>query len=511
MSWRHFMVLWATKATNTPWIYWGLVSTSPPCTDRSGTTSAAARGALWAMHQCSTQLPVISLKSWQLTSQSLRLLVMGEKMFSLIFSQSSPRPYRSTTRKLGQWPRCWFMSGSNAVGSPRRFTVTRVGTLNLSWWKPCVSSVASRRPGPLHITLVAMHSVSDSGTPCMTCFEPCPRNRRPSGHSTSRSLCRHITIRLTLPPDFRPTSSGLARNLSCQMTTCLGAQPYLQLDTLTGYGSIDYTCRICTPEHWNVSKNLQRRDKKQTDQKAADHPLHVGDWSTSETMSLAGAWPMASWTAHRDGTSLPRHICVWGQTILWWEEQTLSQDDLLPARAPMAAATEEPIWEALAQAHPQYPDRGEFWLGRPMTVGLPPAAPIPAAPIPATPFLQLTPPPPPPPRQLDLHPGAPPEQTKAKCSVVTLMLSWSTVYLLHHDWTLMSWPLIWYYLIVLCMFIWAVTGSVDRVHIKVTECCVVCEWVMFVTSIPVNLYTKPCIFVCGLLKRDILPYSGAFT
>ena len=105
----------------------------------------------------------------------------------------------------------------------------------------------------------------------------------------------------------------------------------------------------------------------------------------------------------------------------------------------MAAAAEEPIWEALAQAHPQYPDWGEFWLGRPVTVGLPPAAPIPADPIPAAlipaaPFLQLTPPQ----SELDMHPGTPPEQTKVKCSVTTLMLSWSTVYLLHHDRTLMS-------------------------------------------------------------------------
>ena len=116
------------------------------------------------------------------------------------------------------------------------------------------------------------------------------------------------------------------------------------------------------------------------------------------------------------------------------QERTLSRDDLLPARAPLAAAAEEPIWEALAQAHPLDPDRGEFWLGRPVTVGLPPAAPIPAAPIPAA----LIPAADTPQSELDLHPATPPEQTKAKCSVTTLMLSWSTVYLLHHDRTLMS-------------------------------------------------------------------------
>ena len=70
------------------------------------------------------------------------------------------------------------------------------------------------------------------------------------------------------------------------------------------------------------------------------------------------------------------------------QERTLSRDDLLPARAPLAAAAEEPpTRETPAQANPQYPDRGEFWLGRPATVGLPPAAPMPLpAPIPAAPI-----------------------------------------------------------------------------------------------------------------------------
>ena len=47
MSWRRFMMIWATKAMRAPWSYRGLVSTGPPCTERSGTTSAAASDALW--------------------------------------------------------------------------------------------------------------------------------------------------------------------------------------------------------------------------------------------------------------------------------------------------------------------------------------------------------------------------------------------------------------------------------------------------------------------------------
>ena len=107
----------------------------------------------------------------------------------------------------------WFQR----YGSPRRSTVTRVGTLNLSgWWNPCVSSLASRRPYPLHTTPEATHSVtvSDLIAPCIIFCVPCRRTRSQSGHSTSRSLYRCITTRLILPPGFcplplvRPGTSG---------------------------------------------------------------------------------------------------------------------------------------------------------------------------------------------------------------------------------------------------------------------------------------------------------------
>ena len=257
-----------------PWSCWGLVPTGPSCTEKPRTTSAAVSGARWAMHQRSTPLPVICLpavplKSWQSTSRSLRLLVMGEKMFlfSLMFSRSSPRPYRCATRRQGQSPRCWSMSGFSATGYPTKSTVTRVGTLSLSWWNPCVSSMAPRRPGPLHAIPMATRSASDSIACCMICFEPCPRNRNPSGHSTSRSLCRRITIHLTLPPGFRPTSFCSARNRSYQLTTCLGAQPRPRLDRPTGYDSIGCACRLHTRGHWNISKKLQQRDESRRTRK----------------------------------------------------------------------------------------------------------------------------------------------------------------------------------------------------------------------------------------------------
>ena len=84
-----------------------------------------------------------------------------------------------------------------------------------------------------------------------------------------------------------------------------------------------------------------------------------------------------------------------------------------------------------------------------------------------------------------------------------------SVYLFHHDRTLMAWPPIWYYLIALYMFIWVVTGQGP--HQGHWALC--CLWmrVMFITSIRVNLYIRPCIFVCAFLLRDVLSYRGTFT
>ena len=72
-----------------------------------------------------------------------------------------------------------------------------------------------------------------------------------------------------------------------------------------------------------------------------------------------------------------------------------------------------------------------------------------------------------------------------------------SVYLSHHDRTLMACPLIWYYFIALYMFIWVVTGQGP--HQGHWALC--CLWVrvMFITSIHVNLYIRPCIFMCAFL------------
>ena len=127
---------------------------------------------------------------------------------------------------------------------------------------------------------------------------------------------------------------------------------------------------------------MERR--KQTDQKAADHPLHVGDLVYLRNRVLGRSKIQDRWHPELHVMTARPYpgIHVYGVKPF-----SGGQDDLLPARAPLTAAAEEPTRETPAQANPQYPDQGEFWLGRPATVGLPPAAPMPPpAPIPAAPL-----------------------------------------------------------------------------------------------------------------------------
>ena len=70
----------------------------------------------------------------------------------------------------------------------------------------------------------------------------------------------------------------------------------------------------------------------------------------------------------------------------------------------------------------------------------------------------------------------------------------------------MAWPLIWYYLIALYMFIWVVTGQGPH------QChwALGCLWVrvMFITSIRFNLYIRPCILVCAFLNETFYRTAG---
>ena len=182
-----------------------------------------------------------------------------------------------------------------------------------------------------------------------------------------------------------------------------GQEPQLPVDRLLGrtttsaVGPTDWVRQHrlrLQASHARALKQLQEaaaERRKQTDQKAADHPLHVGDLVYLRNRVLGRSKIQDRWRPELHVVTARPYpgIHVYGvKPFSGGQERTLSRDDLLPARAPLAAAAEEPpTRETPAQANPQYPDRGEFWLGRPATVGLPPAAPMPLpAPIPAAPI-----------------------------------------------------------------------------------------------------------------------------
>ena len=179
-----------------------------------------------------------------------------------------------------------------------------------------------------------------------------------------------------------------------------GQEPQLPVDHLLGrtttsaVGPTDWVRQHrlhLQASHARALKHLQEaaaERRKQTDQKAADHPLHVGDLVYLRNRVLGRSKIQDRWRPELHVVTARPYpgIHVYGvKPFSGGQERTLSRDNLLPARAPLAAAAEEPpTRETPAQASPQYPDRGEFWLGRPATVGLPPAAPMPLpAPIPA--------------------------------------------------------------------------------------------------------------------------------
>ena len=244
----------------------------------------------------------------------------------------------------------------------------------------------------------------------MICCEPCPQNRSPSGHSTPRSLCRHMPHTST---EFSPHFLLYGWKPQLPVDPCAWAHNHIrgwthQLGTAASAAPAGFACRgtKTSPRNCSWETKADRPEscrsaekRKQTDQKVADHPLHVGDLVYLRNHVLGSSKIHVWWCpAHHDSTSLPWHTCVWSQTILWWaREMTCCMPGhhwLLPQRN-----------QHRKQAYPQYPDQGEFWLGWPVTIGVPSAAPIPAAPIPTAPVNSCCctlscswhPPPPPPP------------------------------------------------------------------------------------------------------------------
>ena len=174
-----------------------------------------------------------------------------------------------------------------------------------------------------------------------------------------------------------------------------GQEPQLPVDhllgrtTMSAVGPTDWVRQHrlrLQDSHARALKHLQEAAAerwKQTDQKATNHPLHVGDLVYLRNHVLGRSKIQDRWRSELHVVTARPYpgIHVYGvKTFSGGQERTL--------RAPLAAVAEEPpTQETPAQANPQYSDRGEFWLGRRATVGLPPAAPMPLpAPIPAAPI-----------------------------------------------------------------------------------------------------------------------------
>ena len=165
-----------------------------------------------------------------------------------------------------------------------------------------------------------------------------------------------------------------------------GQEPQLPVDHLLGRTTTSAVGPTdCVRQHWLRLQNAHARAlkhfqeaaterRKQADQKAADHPLHVGDlvYLRNRVLGRSKIQNRRRPELHVVTARPYPGIHVYGvKPFSGGQERTLSR--------------EEPTQETPAQANPQYPDRGEFWLGRPVTVGSPPATPTPAAPIPVGP------------------------------------------------------------------------------------------------------------------------------
>ena len=113
--------------------------------------------------------------------------------------------------------------------------------------------------------------------------------------------------------------------------------------------------------HARAMKHLREaaaERRKQTDQKAADHPLHVGDLVYLRNRVLGRSKIQDRWRPELHVVTARPYpgIHVYGvKPFSGGQERTLSRDDLLPARALLAAAVEEPTWGNTCSGQPAVP------------------------------------------------------------------------------------------------------------------------------------------------------------
>lgn len=157
-----------------------------------------------------------------------------------------------------------------------------------------------------------------------------------------------------------------------------GQEPRLPVDHLLGQttpaavGPVDWVRQHrqrLHEAHARALTHLQQAAEersKVTDQGAADHPLNVGDFVYLRNRVLGRNKIQDRWRPELHVvTARPfPGIHVYAVRLLsGGPERTINRGDLLPAQTPFGIAPEAPPEGIPVPPEPQYPDRGDFWLG----------------------------------------------------------------------------------------------------------------------------------------------------
>ncbi|XP_070176175.1 uncharacterized protein [Littorina saxatilis] len=179
-----------------------------------------------------------------------------------------------------------------------------------------------------------------------------------------------------------------------------GQEPRLPIDHLLGHageataGATDWVRqhRLRLQEaHARAKQHLKKsaeERRQQTDKKAADHPLHVGDYTYIKNRTLGRSKIQDQWRSELyvvTARPYPGSQVYVVRPVAGGGEKTLSRDDIMPAAVPIAPPATPLSPPAPVPATPTFPDRGTVCLARPVfppPFQPPPVQPAAPAPVP---------------------------------------------------------------------------------------------------------------------------------
>ena len=158
----------------------------------------------------------------------------------------------------------------------------------------------------------------------------------------------------------------------------LAAQCRWQWDLQTGWDSISSSFKM----HIRELKHQQlavMESVKQTDRRAADHPLNIGDLVYMRNQVISKSKIQDWWCSELHVVTAQPYPAIHVHAVKPFaggQEWTISQDDLLHARTLLEVARDIPIpaLDAPMPTEPHYPDQGKFWFSWPVNVGPAPAS-----------------------------------------------------------------------------------------------------------------------------------------